>query len=364
MQKMKISFIYIILFFFLTVKASFSNKFTFSEDFKINKVSDIISLPWGMTLLNKKEILVTSKSGEIYLIDLMKYKTKKIYSISDTTSYGQGGLLDIFNVNRKNLNNIFVCYYSKYENNIVVARFEFNKSKLTKKRIIFKSNYKSKSSKHFGCRFTKYNNTILFSIGDRGDRKNSQNSLNYPGSIIQLNYEDNKLYEKRKNWLNGIFSIGHRNPQGLIYIKEFNQIWSHEHGPKGGDEINIIKQGSNYGWPIVTYGKEYWGAKIGDGIAKEGYVDPIWKWTPSIAPSGMDYYNHDYFKNLKGSLLVGSLKFKSLYAIKISNQKPISDNIIFKNKIGRIRDVLVHPDGYILLLNDENQGGLYKMSKK
>ena len=360
---MKINFFYIILLFFITAKSSISDQSNFHHNFKIKKISDELSFPWGMTLLNKKEILVTSKLGNIYLIDLNNYKTKKIFSIIDTMFFGQGGLLDIIFLKNKSSNYVFVCYLSKSENDLVVGRFEINKPILSNKKIIFKSNYKKRGSKHFGCRFTKYNNTILISLGDRGDRENSQNPLNYPGTIIQLDYDGNKLYQKKKNWLKGIYSIGHRNPQGLIFIEEFNQVWSHEHGPKGGDEINLIKQGSNYGWPIVTYGKEYWGGKIGDGVTKKGFVDPVWKWTPSIAPSGMDYYNHDYFKNLKGFLLVGSLKFKSLYAVKISNQKPISNTIIFKNKIGRIRDVLVHPDGYILLLNDEIQGGLYKMYK-
>ncbi len=354
-----------VLFFFLisSSNSSSSEEKYVLTNFKIEKISDNINYPWGMTLLNKKNILVTSKPGYIFLIDLNNYNTKKIYQINDTKSYGQGGLLDILKIKIKSTNYVFVCYLSKLDNNIVIGRFELDNFKLLDKKILFKSGYNKNSSKHFGCRLTNYKNTILFTIGDRGNRENSQNPNNYPGSIIQLTYQGKKIV-KNKDWLDGIYSIGHRNPQGLMFLEEFNQIWSHEHGPKGGDEINIIKQGSNYGWPIVTYGKEYWGAKIGDGISKEGYVDPIWKWTPSIAPSGMDYYNHDYFKNLKGSLLVGSLKFKSLYAIKISNLKPISDNIIFKNKIGRIRDVLVHPDGYILLLNDESQGGLYKMSKK
>ena len=161
----------------------------------------------------------------------------------------------------------------------------------------------------------------------------------------------------------GIYSIGHRNPQGLIHIKKFNEIWSHEHGPKGGDEINIVKKGKNYGWPIVTYGKEYWGGKIGVSEPIIGYEEPIWKWIPSIAPSGMTYYDNDYFQNFKNKVLVGSLKFKSLYVVDLKNKKPISEIKILKNKIGRVRDVEVHPEGFILLINDERNGGLFKLSK-
>ena len=178
-----------------------------------------------------------------------------------------------------------------------------------------------------------------------------------------MSYEGKKLGFERNNWKSGIYSIGHRNPQGLIYIREFDEVWSHEHGPKGGDEINIIKKGSNYGWPIVTFGKEYWGGPIGEGFSKRGMIDPIWKWVPSIAPSGIDFYKHDYFSELKDTLLIGSLKFKSLYAVRLKNNKPTSEFVVFKNKIGRIRDVMTHPNGYILMLNDEYEGGLYKLTK-
>ncbi len=346
------------------IHVSYSNQNKFNDKFKLEKISETINYPWGMSFLNKKKVLVSSKPGSIYLIDLDKFTTKIIHKIIDTQSYGQGGLLDIMNIKIKSTNYLFVCYLSKLDNEVVIERYKLDKLKLLEKKTIFKSNYNKRSGKHFGCRLTNYKKSILATIGDRGDRENSQNARNYSGSIIQLSYEGDKLGYKNNSWLKGIFSIGHRNPQGLIYLKEFNQIWSHEHGPKGGDEINIINKGYNYGWPIVSYGKEYWGGKIGDGISKKGYVDPIWKWIPSIAPSGMDYYNLNYFKELKSTLLVGSLKYKALYAVKIKDQKPISELVVFKNKIGRIRDVLVHPTGYILLLNDEHNGGLYKMRKR
>ncbi len=360
---MKKVFAFIIFFVFCMINLSYSKKSLSLEKFKIQKISDTINYPWGMSLLDEKNILVTSKKGNIYFINLVNFYTKKIHKIIDTKPHGQGGLLDIMNLKINSTNYVFVCYVDKIDNDVVISRFKLNKLKLLNKKIIFKSGYKKQSSKHFGCRLINYKNTVLFSIGDRGYRDNSQNPNNYPGSIIQISHKGEKLGKKNKGWLEGIFSIGHRNPQGLIVLKEFDQIWSHEHGPKGGDEINVIYKGNNYGWPIVSHGEEYWGGKIGVGVSQKGFEDPVWKWIPSIAPSGIDYYKHSYFTELQGSLLIGSLKFKSLYAVKIINQKPISEFIVFKNKIGRIRDVLSHPKGYILLLNDEYEGGLYKMSK-
>ncbi len=350
------------IFLFIFFCLIFENS-SHAQQFKIVKITKTIKNPWGMSLINEKKLILTSKRGGIFLVNLDKLKTKKIFQIQESFNFNQGGLLDIIFIKNRNSDFIFVCYQD-HSKDLVIVRYNLNNEKLFDKKLIFKSNYKNNNGRHFGCRLIEYKQTLLASLGDRGERKNSQNPKNYPGSIIQLTFDGIKVGKNRDSWLEGIFSIGHRNPQGLIYIKKIDQVWSHEHGPKGGDEINIIKRGLNYGWPIVTYGKEYWGGKIGDGVPKNGMTEPVWTWTPSIAPSGMDYYKNDYFKFLKDTMLVGSLKYKSLYAIKIQDKKPISDFIVFKNKIGRVRDVLVHPKGYILLLNDEYNGGLYKLKKK
>ena len=141
-----------------------------------------------------------------------------------------------------------------------------------------------------------------------------------------------------------------------------NEIWVNEHGPKGGDEINVLKPGKNYGWPIVTYGEEYWGGKIGQGITSlEGFEDPIWYWVPSIAPSGMIFYDKNMFPEFKGHLLVSSLKFKSLYLVKIENGLPQKELVLFKKRFGRVRDIEQLNDGSILIISDEKKGGLYKI---
>ena len=163
------------------------------------------------------------------------------------------------------------------------------------------------------------------------------------------------------NWQNDIFSKGHRNPQGMALNPYNGEIWLHEHGPRGGDEINIVQSGLNYGWPKVSYGEEYSGGKIGLGTSAKGYEEPIWKWVPSIAPSGMAFYQGTMFPDLDGHLLVGSLKFRSLYLVALDNNRPISQSVLFQNVIGRIRDVDVAADGSIYLLNDEKDGGVYRV---
>ncbi len=328
--------------------------------YKVIKLTNL-KYPWGLDLVNNDTIIITEKEGHLSVFDLNKNTKSFTYTFKDVLNYRQGGLLDTLHLTFKGSQYIFSCYQDK-KYDLVISRHQLSKNKLIKKKIFFKSNYKSRNGLHFGCRMIYLNESIYITLGDRGKRENSQNPNNFPGSILRLPL--NETTNKQINfWRPNIFSIGHRNPQGLIFIEKFNEIWSHEHGPKGGDEINIIKKGKNYGWPIITYGKEYWGGPIGQTGPKEGYEEPIWKWIPSIAPSGIAFYDNDYFKKLRGSILIGSLKFKSLYILKLKNKRPISEDSILKNKIGRIRDVLVHPKGYILIINDEIQGGLYKMVK-
>jgi glucose/arabinose dehydrogenase len=145
---------------------------------------------------------------------------------------------------------------------------------------------------------------------------------------------------------------------------ETGAIWVNEHGPRGGDEVNILTEGANYGWPIVSHGREYTGGSVGEGLkTKDGYQDPVWVWVPSIAPSGMAFYKGDMFPELKGDLLVPSLKFRSLYHVELENGTPVRETSYLRRNLGRLRDVEVLPDGSILLLSDESQGGVYRISR-
>ena len=230
---------------------------------------------------------------------------------------------------------------------------------------IFVSNKPSRSGVHFGCRLAIKDNILYASVGDRGERNNAQNPRNHSGTIIHINLSPAKTPRSpNKNWAKEIYSIGHRNPQGLIFNDRTGELWSHEHGPRGGDEINIISYGNNYGWPKVSYGKEYIGGDIGLNYSPKGFTDPVWKWTPSIAPSGMAFYYGKMFPELRGKLLIGSLKFMRLFVVSMGkNGYPTSETSILKNVVGRVRDVEVLKDGSILILNDEQDGGLFRISR-
>ena len=236
--------------------------------------------------------------------------------------------------------------------------------KLISKKILFKSNNVSESGVHFGCRLAILNDEIFMSIGDRGNRYEAQDANSHAGSVIRVNKYDGSTKGKKvyNGWPAEVYTKGHRNPQGMAINSKTNEIWVNEHGPKGGDEINVLKPGKNYGWPIVTYGEEYWGGKIGQGITSlEGFEDPIWYWVPSIAPSGMIFYDKNMFPEFKGHLLVSSLKFKSLYLVKIENGLPQKELVLFKKRFGRVRDIEQLNDGSILIISDEKKGGLYRI---
>tara|TARA_B100001057_G_C22749654_1_gene911239 strand:- start:232 stop:1350 length:1119 start_codon:yes stop_codon:yes gene_type:complete len=335
-----------------------------NSEIYLKKIGNDLEYPWGMDLIDKNTILVTQKTGKITKVNLKNEVFEEIKELPLIFFKGQGGLLDI-TIQKNNPHNtiIYFCNTVKKDGKVGIAIqrgiLDSNDSKIVDLGIIFESNHYSNSSKHFGCRLIIKNNNLYASLGDRGKRDTAQNQNDDSGSIIEINLDN--LEKSKKSYQ--IYSMGHRNPQGLTINPFNNQIWSHEHGPRGGDEINIIKKGSNYGWPIITSGEEYFGGKIGIGSFSPDYESPVWTWIPSIAPSGMAFYNGNMFADFKGHLLVGSLKFKSLYLVRLRNNLPYDEEIIFQNKIGRIRDVEVGWDGSIYLLTDEKKGGLFKLYK-
>ena len=336
------------------------------SEIKIEKIGDVY-LPWGLAVLNPYEVLVTTKIGKLFLFNLDK-KTKTLVSGTPRSAfYRQGGLLDVAVQKGKHGNSIFLCYSKLTANKnltIAISKSKLFGNKLIETRDIFTSNHMSKSGVHFGCRLALNDIHVFASLGDRGDRTNAQNPNNHPGSIIKIPLHGKKTAENL-GWLPEIYSIGHRNPQGLHFQKSTGQLWSHEHGPRGGDEINIINKHHNYGWPIVSYGKEYIGGDIGLNYSPKGFTDPIWIWTPSIAPSGLTFYEGKMFKEFSGKLLIGALKYRCIYLISLSSDnKPEKEECIFKNIFGRVRDIEVMADGSILVINDDKNGHLFRLLRK
>ena len=234
---------------------------------------------------------------------------------------------------------------------------------------LFISQAFSDTSRHFGSRITfDEEGHLYFSIGDRGVRENSQNLSNHAGSIIRLNLDgsipsDNPFINK-KDALPEIYTYGHRNPQGLFYDKTSKNLWSIEHGPRGGDEINLIEKGKNYGWPIISYGKEYWNDfAVGESTAKEGMQQPIKYYIPSIAPSSLMVYNGDLFKKYKGNIFSGALKLTHLNRIVLDkSNNVIKEERLLENLNERIRNVIQSSDGKIYVSSDS--GNIYMLSTK
>jgi glucose/arabinose dehydrogenase len=324
--------------------------------------------PWGMDFLDDSSLLVTERGGNMYKISLNDGHRQPITNLPDVEAKRQGGLLDVaVSKNDPAPHTIFLCYSRPIAGGSVTAidRAQLDGTRLTNRKSIFIANNTSSSAMHYGCRLALHNGYIYASLGERGQRHDAQDPALHAGAIIRL-HEDGTIPDdnpKPAGWAPEIISKGHRNPQGLAIHPQTGQLWAHEHGPRGGDEINIITPGQNYGWPTVSHGKEYIGGTIGIGTSAPNLVDPVWVWTPSIAPSGMAFYDGPMFPQLNGQLLVGSLKFERLYLVQLENGLPKDEYIIFEDTIGRVRDVAVAADGSILLLSDEEDGGLFRLTE-
>jgi glucose/arabinose dehydrogenase len=248
-----------------------------------------------------------------------------------------------------------------------VARARLVNHRLQDLQVIFRLQPKTGTSYHFGSRLLfDRAGQLYITIGDRGDRPRAQDLTDHAGSVIRLHADgsvpkDNPFLSQQ-GAKPEIYSYGHRNPQGMALHPETGKVWIHEHGPQGGDELNIIDKGVNYGWPVITYGVNYViGTSIGEGTHKQGMQQPDYYWVPSIAPSGMTFYTADRFPEWRGNLFVGSLKFQLLVRLILDGDKVVGEERMLKRRLGRIRDVRTGPDGYLYLLTDEPNGKLVRL---
>ncbi len=230
----------------------------------ISQVGPNLSYPWGVSKIDNENVLVTEKEGKLKTINIVTGKTTNIKNIPKVLYMSQGGLLDVFVENRNNDIYVFMCYSKPegiFSSNTVLHKSILKNNALVDDEIIFSTKRPLNESIHFGCRIAVSQDYIFLSLGDRGNRNNSQDIKNYEGSVVRINFSGKKITKNQfdTTWLNEVFSIGHRNPQGLIINPEDNTVWSHEHGPQGGDEINLLEGGENYGWPKITHGEEYGG---------------------------------------------------------------------------------------------------------
>lgn len=334
----------------------------------IERIGGVIEHPWGVTVLNDREVVVTSRSGSIYLVDIVTGEQRSLEPLPSVAVNRQGGMLDIVAAPHNDGYRLYYCYSKPvgWGATVAIDQVDLVNGLLSHTQTLFQSNHSTDSGVHFGCRLALVGAELFASLGDRGDRENSQLPSHHAGSVVRIDLKKTSPQEPLKSgWLPEIYSIGHRNPQGLAIHPETGQLWSHEHGPRGGDELNLIKAGHNYGWPLVSYGKEYFGGDIGLNRSPEGFVDPAWVWTPSIAPSGMLFYTADMFPEWQGDLLVGALKYESIYHLEwdATLNKPTRETRLFEGQFGRIRDIEQLPDGSLLVLSDAKKGALHRLSQ-
>lgn len=316
-----------------------------------------LEIPWGMAFLPDGSMLITEKSGE--LIHFKDGEKQLVGGVPAVYNRGQGGLLDIvLHPNYEENGWIYFTYASAEGDdnggNTAIARAKLQNNQLQSVEVLYKASPNTNKGQHFGSRiaFDK-EGYLYFSAGERGDRDiNPQDISRDNGKIYRLN-DDGSIpadnpFVNEADAKKAIFSYGHRNPQGLILHPITGEIWEHEHGPMGGDEINVIKKGANYGWPVVTYGQNYSGTSITSETSRPEMENPIYYWIPSIAPSGMAYITSDKYPNLKGNLLIGSLKFQYLELDILEGEKVVKREKLLEG-IGRVRDVRQAPDGYIYL---------------
>lgn len=337
---------------------------------RIDTLATGLDHPWGMAFLPDGRILVTERSGNLRLVENGRLHPKTISGLPRITAEGQGGLMDIILHPRFKENGwIYFSYVAPGEGGMgtEVARAHLADHRLTDLQVIFRLERKTSNSYHFGSRLLFDRAGYLYiTIGDRGDRPRAQALDDHAGSVIRIHHDGRVPKENPFFSQQGvkpeIFSYGHRNPQGMALHPETGKVWIHEHGPQGGDELNIIHKGRNYGWPIITYGVNYViGTRIGAGTHKQGMEQPDYYWVPSIAPSGMGFYFADKFPKWKGSLFVGSLKFQLLVRLELDGDQVVLEERLLKGKLGRIRDVKTGPDGYLYLLTDEANGRLVRL---
>jgi quinoprotein glucose dehydrogenase len=350
------------IFLFIFIILNFPTV-SLSENLKFKKIV-YLDKPWGSSFISNDEIIITEKSGKIKIVNISTNDVTQVEHNLNFLEYGQGGLLDILHKD----NFVWISYTENrgnWKTSTSIAKANLDKKKLLFTNI-FQANPPIDSGYHFGSRLAIKDNYLFASAGERGKGMIAQDASKHPGSIIRIHLDgsipkDNPRFEGKSKWLPEIYQIGIRNPQGLTVSPYDGKIYISNHGAKGGDWFGEVKKGENYGWKILGWGgKNYSGLTIGPKW-KPGFTKAIQYWVPSIATSAIAIYKGNEFKKWNGHALITSLKDKSLRKIIFDDLSNVKEEIIFKNKIGRIRDIIIHPEnGKIFFLSPN---GLYLMEK-
>ena len=358
----------ILLFCLLPVISNAASSQTVNSEkatFSLEQVIGGLGIPWGLAFVSKSQLLITERQGRIKLLDL---KSKKITSIKNAPAVlpgGQGGLLDVAVPPGFTPGDwIYFTFVRDMDDGgvTVLARAKLVGDKLEQWNDLLETQSLTDTTYHFGSRIAfDEKGYIYFGVGDRGERPNSQDTSNHAGSVMRLT-RDGRIPEDNPfighdDVLPEIWSFGHRNPQGMAYDAANKRLWLIEHGPRGGDEINLVLPGRNYGWPVISYGKEYWGPlAVGEGTHKKGMEQPVKQYTPSIAPGSLLLYSGKAFPAWKGNLFAGALKLRHINRVTLSKEaKAIHEERLLSNLGERIRALTEGPQGRIYFSTDSGK---------
>lgn len=336
---------------------------------RIDLVADELGIPWGMSFLSATELLVTDRNGAVRRLNTDTGRVTLLKNIPEVLVEGQGGMLDVvISPEYKKDGWIYFTYVKDMDGLgvTVLARARLNSDTFSNWQELLVTKSITTTNRHYGSRIAFDNDGhVYFSVGDRGKRSNAQNLSNHAGSIMRLNLDgsvpaDNPFSTNNK-LLPEVWSYGHRNPQGLAYDGKKQRLWVIEHGPRGGDEINLIQPGSNYGWPLISYGKEYWGpVSVGEGTHAEGMEQPAKVYTPSIAPGSLLLYSGKALPAWQGNLLSGALKLRHINRIVLSQTgKVIKEERLLEDMEERIRSLAQSPQGWLYFSTDS--GKLFRL---
>lgn len=336
--------------------------------FEVTEVASGLSHPWGMAFLPDGSALITERKGGLRHMTADGALSEVITGLPDAVDKGQGGMLGLaVHPDFANIPEVYVCLSVAGEGGVSseVHKGILQNGALTNVTRVFEALPKVDTGFHFGCRITfDRAGDVFISLGDRGSfKEESQETDAHFGKVVRVTQSGEAVADNP--FIDGvapeIYTYGHRNVQGMTMHPQTGAIWTHEHGPKGGDEINILTKGDNYGWPTITYGVNYNGTIITDKTEMEGMRQPLTYWDPSIAPSGMTFYTGDAFPEWQGDLFIGSLKFRYLKHIEMQGDEIVSQQNLLEDLNYRIRDVVQGPDGNLYVLTDDADGKVLRI---
>ena len=353
--------------------------------FKLSKITKELDHPWALTFINEKNLIVTEKNGGLFMVNVDTGSKQSIKHAIEHTgydgrsiAYSQGGLLDAYFYNQDGY--IYFTYSHDFKElhidgksmkswSTAIARGKLKGNQIIGLEVLLIAEPTLETNKHFGSRISIKDGMLFASFGERDQGMIAQDPTKHPGSIIRIKTngeipKDNPKFMGKDTWLPEIYTIGVRNPQGMTISPHDGEVYFSNHGPRGGDHIGKVKSGANYGWKDIAWGgSEYSGFSIGDVAFKKEYDKPVKTWVPSMAISSIQFYQGDEFPEWQGDLIVASLNGKSLIRLDYENNVIVDEEIIFRNKIGRIRDFEIDTKGNIYLVSDSPKSFLWKLSK-